>query len=319
MSQTIIIGSGMAGLLAACKFPGAKIYDKEAPQVRHRALLRFRDTSVSELTGIPFKKVTIQKGVYQDGKLITGSCGFDLQNRYAMKVTNHLVARSINDLSPSVRYIAPDDFHQQLIDRFQHRIMGGFPMDKVWMDNIRECGFEKKMSIINTAPMPVMLEACGIETEFNFETSMSSINVDRFEINIDVCDLHQTVYYPDPRTDVYRASITGRTLIIESLPRIDDNIGLEEIKMVCESFGIHHSWLNYDTCEHTQQKYGKISGLPMEERERLMYLMTSEFSVFSVGRFACWREGLLLDDVAKDLGKVERLISVSDYRRNLMA
>lgn len=317
MSQTIIIGSGMAGLLAACKFPGAKIFDKDAPKVNHRALLRFRDTSVSELTGIPFKKVNIQKGVYHNDKLITGSCGFDLQNQYAMKVSGHLVPRSINDLSPSVRYIAPDNFHQILIDRFLHRIMGGVPMHKEWMDTIRSESLD--VTIINTAPMPVMIEACGLSTDFNFETSFSSIKVDRFNIEVDVCDLYQTVYFPSPKTNVYRASITGRTMIIESLPGLDDEILLEDLIMVCKAFGIHHSWLNGKTAEHSEQKYGKIYGLPMEERERLMYRMTSEFNVFSVGRFACWREGLLLDDVAKDLGKVERLISVSDYRRNLMA
>lgn len=55
-----------------------------------------------------------------------------------------------------------------------------------------------------------------------------------------------------------------------------------------------------------KQTYAKI--LPIEEglRKDFIYWATKEHDVYSLGRFATWRPGLLLDDLVKDIQKIEK-------------
>ena len=329
MTNVHIIGAGLAGLLAACKFPEAKIYEAGKERTEHRALLRFRDDSVSRLTGIPFKRVEVQKGVWDSlrGALITDHCGFDLQNQYAKKVTGNLVSRSIRDLSPSVRYIAPDDFHQQLIDRFRDRISFEHPMTG---DTIRQLNRSIPDTVfISTAPMKVMLNELNMNIPIpmdGFRFEPESIVVARYKLKFDVSDVYQTVYFPNASMQVYRASITGDTLIVEGVNWGDgSDIGKKsqpayyaagELKEICRAFGLSVSDVNRDTLEVTEQKFGKIIPLNKDLRETIMYEMTRDNNVFSLGRFACWRS-ILLDDVAQDIDKIDGLIRASAYSRKM--
>lgn len=318
MTNVKIIGAGMAGLLAACRFPDATIYEAGEERTEHRALLRFRNEEVSKLTGIPFRKVEVQKGVWDSlrGTLITGHCGFDLQNQYAVKVTGNLVSRSIRDLSPTTRYIAPDDFHQQLIDRFRDRIKFNHPVDGDFIKSVASVGNDT--AFISTAPMKVMLANLDISLPpSGFKMDAESIIVNRFKLKFEVSDVFQTVYFPAPSMQVYRASISGDTLIIEGLNWGDsDRWAAGELKEICRAFGFSESAVDLDTHEKKVQKFGKIVPLPQEVRESLMYELTRDFNVFSLGRFACWRS-ILLDDVAEDIVKIERLISASAYSRKM--
>ena len=65
----IIVGAGLAGLLAArcMKHMSPIICEKQSELPNnHSALLRFRSDVVSEMTGIPFKKVSVQKAVINE-------------------------------------------------------------------------------------------------------------------------------------------------------------------------------------------------------------------------------------------------------------
>jgi hypothetical protein len=67
----------------------------------------------------------------------------------------------------------------------------------------------------------------------------------------------------------------------------------------------------------TIQPFGKIIDLPRRTREALLYELTREYNVFSLGRFATWRN-ILLDDVVNDIHVLDKLISASEYRRSHM-
>ena len=55
------------------------------------------------------------------------------------------------------------------------------------------------------------------------------------------------------------------------------------------------------------QRYGKI--LPFDEEERQAFILwaTETFGIYSLGRFATWRQ-ILLDDLVRDIGVIKRLI-----------
>ena len=55
--------------------------------------------------------------------------------------------------------------------------------------------------------------------------------------------------------------------------------------------------------------------MPIDDKIRkdFIYTLTEKYNIFSVGRFATWRQ-LLLDDVVNDISVIERLIaSNSNY------
>jgi hypothetical protein len=162
---------------------------------------------------------------------------------------------------------------------------------------------------ISTIPLPSLLEAFCIETREEFKRS--PIHVSKFRVHAAV---HQTIYYPDTydtlAPDLYRASITGNILIIESMePVTSDDLGF-----VLDSFGLAQVEAPLGK---TEQRFGKIAPINDMVRRELLHKMTEEHKVYSVGRFATWRN-ILLDDVVKDCRWVQRAITQGDaYARQL--
>lgn len=64
------------------------------------------------------------------------------------------------------------------------------------------------------------------------------------------------------------------------------------------------------------QKYGKIVNVPAARRRSLLRKLTERGGVYSLGRFATWRN-VLLDDVANDIEVIRRLIDSDSYGREL--
>lgn len=306
-SNNVIIGAGLAGLMCACAFEG-DIYEAGKAVQQHRALLRFRDESVSKLTGIPFRAVRVHKEIWHNGQTFH-ACSNQHANMYAFKVTGDIRGRSIRELDTVTRYVAPDDFYQQLVDRHAHRIMWQSPVTSEFMKDSIALGF----NIINTAPLHLILDMLGSRSAVEkFKFDRKPIKVARFELDPARVDIYQTIYYPGSETLVYRASITGHTMIIESMGDIQPH----DMVSVFEHFGISDS-IRSSRVELVNQKYGKITDLPRDFREAILYELTRDHRIFSVGRFATWRN-VLLDDVATDIDRVARLITSSEYGRALI-
>ena len=309
--HTVIIGAGLAGLLCACAFDGADIYEAGRPIQQHRALLRFRDESVSKLTAIPFRSVEVHKEIWHDGQTFR-HCSNRHANMYALKVTGTVAGRSIRSLDTVTRYVAPNDFYQRLIDRHASRINWESPVNRDFIDVCKD----RQSSIINTAPLHVILDLVrehGSESSAaSFPFDRRAIKVARFDLDPALVDVYQTIYYPGSETDVYRASITGHTVIIEAMGDIDPIT----VNWVMDHFGIP-SHLRAVPVEYVDQRYGKIKDIPTDVREALLYELTRDHGIYSVGRFATWRN-ILLDDVVDDIHRVGRLINASDYGRALI-
>jgi len=231
--ETQIIGAGLAGLIAACKFRDADIFEAGPPVENHKALLRFRDRSVSELTGIPFEEVPVHKEIFYKGESHT-RCTVAMANHYSMKVAGIYAGRSIWNLDPVKRYVAPEDFYNVLVQKHVNRISWNSPITKIVRD-------DPPVAIINTAPLPVILKACDMEpVENSFEKSQ--IRVDRYRLPFGT-KVYQTIYFADPERAVFRASVTGDLLIVESMtgqPRHEFSWGYSEEEnfyTVLQAFG----------------------------------------------------------------------------------
>ena len=314
----VIIGAGLAGLIAACHFKDAYIQEAGPEVAQHKALLRFRGKAVSELTGISFKEVRVQKGIWTHAdKRLHSVCDIRMANQYSNKVSNGLRGRSIWNLAPVTRYVAPDDFHHQLVERHRSRIMFHTPAHYIPK---RPHGNHSTIHI-NTAPLHVIAEITGIDLKDKVESqsNRAAIRVDRYKLP-EGSNVYQTIYYPEPNLRVFRASIIGDVMIVES---IEEDFHQEFYKeyhlsmlesefdfVVCESFGINKHDCAFD--ETVNQKYGKIVDMPNDLRRAAIYELTRDYGVYSLGRFATWRN-ILLDDVVEDIHVIDALIKAGEY------
>lgn len=286
-----IWGAGLSGLIAASAFQKATIYEA-APRekfVGHRALLRFRSTAVADLTGIEFRKVRVHKGIWTAGFV---EPNIQLANMYSRKVVGTLGDRSIWSMEPVDRYIAPMDFINMLIDQNSSRIRWGVAAQEEWI---------REMPVISTIPMGRLMEVLGKKREEMPVFVHRSITVKRWVV--EGADVFQTVYFPLMNTSCYRASITGDTLIAEYVGDADDfdpfrPFGLKLTDVV--------------PIDEARQHYGKINEIDDRVRKQFMLEATTRHRIFSLGRFATWRN-ILLDDVVKDIGVVKRLMRSSAY------
>lgn len=313
----IILGAGLAGCIAGHLFPGSLLLErgKREEVGAHKALLRFRSDAISRITGIPFRKVQVLKAVaYRDDYWAGVDIPLVIQNMYARKVTGGLSARSLRNLAPVTRYVAPGDFHERMVRQLDVRF--GFNIGVVsglcigcegegdWYER------EENEAVLSTLPLPVLLKLAKMEQTGNF--TRLAIDVQRWKIKN--CDLFQTVYFPDPRHPIYRASITGDTLIVESMGGQPNLLPLMET-VVLPAFD-----LNWDDTESAgwvnRQEYGKILPLADDARHHILMELTRQHRVYSLGRFATWRN-ILLDDLPQDADRIRELMGMSEYRRNL--
>jgi hypothetical protein len=275
---------------------------QDEPEQMHKALLRFRSDVVSNLTGIEFQRVTVRKGIWLDGHWHEPS--IETGNLYARKVLGKILGnRSVWDISPVTRYIAPPDFYEQLVAAAGKRIHWRREFTITDRNDAKDLG----QPIISTMPMNVLLSILGIESRQEFRRA--PVTVQRFRIPH--CDAHQTVYFPTQEHSLYRASLTGDLLICEfaGAPQrgwMDD---------VLTAMALPIDW---EPLDEVKQRYGKIAPIDEGARRHFITTLTNEHNIFSIGRFATWRN-LLLDDVVQDAAVVKRLITASHYERKLAA
>ena len=63
----------------------------------------------------------------------------------------------------------------------------------------------------------------------------------------------------------------------------------------------------------TSQKYAKIQPIDETARKQFLAWATDNFNIFSLGRFATWRPGLLLDDLVQDVQRIEKWAFADRY------
>lgn len=296
----IILGAGLSGLIAAAVNPQAKVFEASSRDKQsHRAVLRFRTPAVGDAVGIPFRKIRVYKNIWVDGKFHEPN--IQLSNLYSYKVAGGYFDRSIWKTDAVDRYIAPEDFILRLIDQVGDRVEWETPVEEL----------PKDKAIISTIPMNRMLALAGIAKPDTVEFKFSPIRVQRFRVKD--ADVFQTIYYPSPSTAAYRASITGNLLIVESVD--DAGYVSSDLLEVLDSFGLTEDDIEVIDENH-KQSYGKIAPIDENFRRFVVEILSQKHGIYSLGRFATWRN-ILLDDVLQDLNVVKRLINADSYTRRL--
>jgi len=305
----IVIGAGQAGLLAARRLAHHHpviIEQQETLPNNHGALLRFRTDEIAKSLGIEFQKVMVYKGVLcEDQRTITNSPTIRDFNAYSYKTTKRIAPRSIINIEHAVRYVAPINFISNLASGTN--IQYGKSLQDY---------FNKRVNgepIVSTVPMPILMETLHypFKPSFHYQPIWS--------INCILADteVYQTLYVPYADDEPYRVSITGNKMTLEFAfdPNGDDCDTYDYVNWYCDLiFGRNRSFGNVTI---KQQDYGKIVPIDDNERQKFILWATDKFNIYSLGRYATWRQ-LLLDDVMKDIALISKMIlQRSDYRRHL--
>jgi hypothetical protein len=302
-----IYGAGLAGLLAAHalrRFDPTICESQGSLPNNHGALLRFRTDKVGTACNIPFKKVRVHKAIKYDGKLVTTPNLF-LSNLYSQKVTGAILSRSISNLDPVDRYIAPWELISAMSKNCN--ILYNDPMT---MQSIEDAKTHNT-PIISTIPMPILMKIVGWSDVPEFPKQKIYTQTARI-VDMD-CAVHQTVYYPDPITDHYRVSVVGDTVISEFIRKPNMSAGQHTMITLMDDFGIKPNKLV--DIKESSQEFGKIRPIDERLRKQFIFEMTTKHNIYSVGRFATWRQ-LLMDDVVEDLKIIDEFVSKeSDYSR----
>lgn len=291
-----VVGAGMAGLLAAAMLRGrcAGVYEA-APELpnNHSAVLRFRSSVVADTLGIPFRAVQAMKAIAPWRNPIADALA------YSLKTNGTAALRSVAsaDGSISQRFVAPED----LIERMAALVHAPMHFGESYPFWARKGSFP----IVSTIPMPSLMAALQYPRRDRIEfSSRPGINV---SATLAGCDAYCSLYVPDPAFPAARISLMGNRLVaecyVEKLPFSAELVAAE----AAELLGLSREAVS--SVEARQQKYAKI--LPIDEGERRRFIMwaSDEHGIYSLGRFATWRPGLLLDDVVQDVRVIQRLIS----------
>jgi len=296
-----IVGAGMAGLIAANYFrrnPGIYEIQSGLPH-NHTALLRFRSDAISKATGIAFRKVMVHKAIVHGHHFLDFPNPFAC-NQYSLKVAGRILERSVWNTASDFRYIAPPNFIQQLALGVAINYNYDFNPNKT-----------EDEPIISTIPMPIMMKKLNWKHQPSFERKpIWALNADIINPETDV---YQTIYFADLENPCYRASIVGNKLIAEFIA--DEEKDPEDLaEEVLDFFGIPLGAMRLNNLQFKKQEYGKIMPIDEDIRKEFMYTLTREYNIYSLGRFATWRQ-ILLDDLIHDLEVINDLIKAEGRRR----
>lgn len=297
----IVVGAGMAGLLAAGMLRGeVEAVWEAAPRLpnNHSAVLRFRSSVVGDTLNIPFKEVTAFKTSIPWLNPIADAL------RYSLDTNGTATARSILSAQtpePLKRYIAPPDLIRRMADRVTADIQYSQTLTTEAVVLANSIGTK----MISTIPMPALMEILDWKPQSEFK-SRSGFN---YVATLRGVDAYVSVYVPDPKMPFSRISITRDQLVVESyseMPNPSKMIIEEAIRLL----GLDHGMAQGQ--QMLRQNYAKI--LPIDEEERRAFIMwaSEKHNIYSLGRFATWRPGLLLDDVVNDVRVIQRLASSSE-------
>ena len=300
--MTIVIGAGMAGLLAAamlrneCKCVVEK--QSEVPN-NHSAVLRFRSHIVGDALNIPFKKVSVMKAVQEWRNPIADALA------YSNKTNGSYTLRSIISANSSIsdRYIAPADFIQQMVDRVNCEFRFSTEINLGMIEDWNS----EKTPIISTMPMPIMMKILEWKPKQEFMAT-SGTNI---KFVVEDMDAYCSLYVPEPTFPGSRISITGSEVVVECQGDHGDIVENSRsiIQDVCNYLGI--AGADITSTKISRQKYSKI--LPYDENDRKRFIMwaSDTWGIYSLGRFATWRPGVLLDDLVNDIRFISRVIKNS--------
>ena len=295
-----IVGCGMAGLLAANMLYRHQpvVFERQnALPHNHSAVLRFRTGTVGDVLGIPFKRVTMIKASATWSNPVADALAYSFKVTGQYRSDRSITAGTVTD----TRYVAPPG----LIARMAKQI----PAESIRLnhDYSFSHNLTREQAVISTIPMPALMRALDYphQLEFRYQSGRN------IHATIEDADAYVSLMVPDPDNPISRISITGDQAIIECV-MVENHWAIDHVMdSAANLLGIPRNKF-HDIAEHKQQ-YQKIVPIDDEARKSFMFWATDNHSIFSLGRFATWRPGLLLDDLVKDVQKISGWLTASRY------
>lgn len=317
----IVLGAGMAGLLAAAILRSSATSVLEAQSAipnNHSAVLRFRSEVVAQVLGIEFKAVDAMKTIHPWSNPLADALA------YSVKTTGAPTLRSIltADNKLSRRFIAPPDLISQMVRSIHCPIHLSRSVTSEFL-----LGADRpQKAVLSTIPMPTMMRLLQWPKAEDAASLFRWSDGYNISFTVRGLDAYASLYVPAPYLEENRISITGNRVTIETshpsmeaslLSHIideyenDEAAVLHRIDRALNTIGLTGEGLDgrLSDISVTRQKYSKI--LPVDESIRREFIMwaSKEHSVYSLGRYATWRPGLLLDDLVNDVRVIQRISS----------
>ena len=312
----LIAGAGLSGLLAGAMLRGSRhdvSVNDPAPDLprNHGSVLRFRDRSVADALNITFGRKMV---------LLAKAAGTHPRNdakdaiEYGIKTTgqprtDRSITRGMGEVE---RWIAPPD----LVDR-----MAGM-CDRIDLNtSIGASAFrDPGMKVITTLPMPDNLRMAGGSAERVLVDAPDFESYPAWHASFRVAtedhrhaDAHLTVYVPAIDDETTRISVTGRRVFVELSGRKDWEP--DAMKEHCATAVERHLGFRLGRepmgclIDYTARRVPRAKILPVPDTLRKEALIElSRMGVYSLGRFATWRPGLVMCDLVNDVRTIMRMI-----------
>lgn len=316
----IIIGAGMAGLIASAMLRDeceAIIEAQPSIPDNHSAVLRFKSSIVGDTVGIPFQKVQAVKSYAPWQNRIADILA------YSKKTNGDYQLRSIVSAAGDVvdRYVAPQGFTKLLVNKVSSPIRFNTKATKEYL--FGEWSGDK---MISTLPMPALMDLLdydGPRPEFK---SIPGVNITS---NITQCAMQCSLYVPSPEFAPYRISLNGNVMIaevalMESLRCYEEFLEPDYRDGAFVKAAVRQWWaeslymLGISENESTEptfalSRYQKILPVDNDMRERFIMWASDHHNIYSLGRFATWRPGVLLDHIVGDVRTIQRISKTNHY------
>jgi len=295
----IIVGAGMAGLLAAAMLrdEAKAIFEaQEHLPNNHSALLRFRSNVVGEALNIPFKQVTVLKAIVPWRNPVADALAYSHKTNGTARLRSIISAKGESE----ARWVAPTN----LIDRMARKISCPVYIGAPYLS------WKAKEQVISTMPMPKLMEVLG----YPITEAFDHIPGHNIVADLDRVNAYCTLYVPNEALAFSRVSITGSRLIAECYGRREPPTEADMFDAL-NIVGLDQGWVK--NWEIKQQRYAKIVPIDESYRRGFISWASREHNIYSLGRFATWRPELLLDDVVKDVRVIQRLAGGEENERYL--
>jgi hypothetical protein len=300
MTQLIIVGAGIAGLLAAnmLKHHNPVVIEAQpALPNNHSAVLRFRSAIVGETLGIPFRRVSVLKAAVPHLNPVADALAYSLKTTGIMRSDRSITTSGFETVE---RFIAPSDLIARMAKGIE--IKFNFSYNPPLAD--------PRLIVVSTIPMPTLIKLLDYQPErregFYFS---NGLNV---AARIRQCSAYASLYVPEPYYPFSRVSLTEDEMIAEISRAEDGQAPPETARWIAVEaanlLGVE-GHLDMDSIVAKPQKYSKILPLAENARRSFIHWATINHNVFSLGRFATWRPGLLTDDLVKDIRLIDSWIS----------